>query len=144
MSRRWAWGLMIPAIFVIQQSAADAGWFGCFKQEKCQCAADQECCRPKHKSCLCPPEAPRGEVAFAIPGVVRSGQAVPVSDNAARRGIHEAAAREFRQNSRAFDEPSVEERLDKLEKDVARLGDATNRLSTVVENLDRKLDTLGK
>lgn len=139
MLRRSAWGLMVPAVFALQATVVNAGWFGCSKQDKCQCPTEQECCRPKHKCCLCPPEAPRGEVAFAIPGVVRSGQAVPISDSAARRGIHEAAAREFRQTTRGVDDSSLEERIDKLEKDVARLGDATNRLSAVVESLDRRL-----
>lgn len=140
MSRKWGWALVLPTMFGLHGSAADAGIFGCFKQDKCQCEPEQECCRPKRKCCLRPADPPRGEVAFTIPGVVRSGQAVPISDAAARRGIHEAAAREFRQSSRGLDEPSVEDRLDKLEKDVARLGEATSRLATVVENLDKKLN----
>ncbi len=139
MPRQWGWALVIAVICGINASPVNAGLFGCFKQEKCQCKPDENCCRAKHKCCLCPSEAPRGEVAFPIPGVVRSGQAVSISEAAARRGFQEAAARELRQSSRGVDEPSVEDRLDKLEKDVAALGEATRNLAKVAESLNEKL-----
>ena len=146
MSRKWTGTLaVLTAVVGIDFSTAEAGWLCFGKSQKCEscCTSPSECCQPKRSCCFHPQEAPRGDIAFAIPGVVRSGQAVQVSDEVVRRGIHEAAAREFRRTDAASGSRGLEEdRLDKLEKDVEKLAELTNRLTVVVEKLDRKVEGL--
>lgn len=143
MSRKWAGALTVLTVVVgVDVGNADGGWLCFGKREKCEtcCTGPSECCQPKRSSCLHPQEAPRGDVAFAIPGVVRSGQAVQVSDEAVRRGLNDAAAREFRRTDNGSGSRGLEDdRLDKLEKDVEKLTELTNRLTVVVEKLDRKV-----
>lgn len=143
MSRRWTGVLsVLSALAGMGIGTADAGW-PCFgKREKCEpCCTAGECCQPKRHCCFSPTDAPRGEIAFAIPGVVRSGQAVQVSDEVVRRGIHDAASREFRRLDTANGSRGLSDidRLDKLEKDVEKLAEMTTRLTVVVEKLDRKI-----
>jgi len=81
-----------------------------------------------------------------VPAVVTAGQAVPVSNEVVLRGLRTEAARDFRRSetaTRALNgEPALsdEDRLDKLEKDVAKLTDLTSRLTVVVEKLDRTIN----
>lgn len=148
MSPKWVRLLtVVTAVIGINAGRSEAGFFCCSKHSKCEpcaCSADP-CCRPK-RHCCCPPDAPRGPVSFAVPAVVTAGQAVPVSNEVVLRGLRTEAARDFRRSetaTRALNgEPALsdEDRLDKLEKDVAKLTDLTSRLTVVVEKLDRTIN----
>lgn len=129
---RWNLLVMLSVLATWNVATAEAGGLGLWKRDCGVCG--QDCCEKKSKK-FGPADAPRGEVAFAVPGVVRAGQAVPVSDEAVRRGLSDSATREFR----AAGERSVDERLDQLEEDMKRLTELTGRLTTVVESLDRKV-----
>jgi hypothetical protein len=124
---------ILSAIAGMGVATAEAGCISFFKRAKCDtCQQQEECCQPKRKCCfLHPQDAPRGEIASAIPAVFRPGQAVQVSDSAVRRGIQAEAARELQ----AGDGAGVDDRIGRLEKDL-------NRLSVIVEKLDQKIDAL--
>lgn len=134
MSRRWTGTLVIlSAMAGMGVASAEAGCFSFCKRAKCDsCTQQEECCQPKRKcGLLHPQDAPRGEIASAIPAVFRSGQAVQVSDTALRRAFQTEAARDLQ----AGDGAGADDRIGRLEKDL-------NRLSVIVEKLDQKIDAL--
>lgn len=105
-------------------------------RDKCE-----PCCKPRKQHCFAPSEAPRAEVAFAIPGVVREGTAMRLSEAALQRGIRKAAAHEVKAEAEADLEAdkSVEERLTKLEDDVREMKDLMKSMSKTVERLANAL-----
>jgi hypothetical protein len=121
-------------------SPACAGVFS--KKDNCDCheARCEECGRPK-KRCFGPPPAPEAGVAFAIPGVVRTGQAVRVNESEVRRALQEAAARQVDREAgeRPRSARSTEERLEALEGDVQQLKGLMERLTIAVDKLADEL-----
>ena len=125
--------------------------FGCAAGGACPASAGDDCCpsercrpacKPRRHCCLCPPEAPRGEVAFAIPGVVRDGAALRVSDTSVETALRRAAALELRAEADlkgdAACDKTCEERLDKLESDVKEMKTLMGRMSVAVEKLAKR------
>jgi hypothetical protein len=78
-------------------------------------------------------------VGFAIPGVVRPGQAVRVTEASMRRAAQEAAVRDLKQTESANESgtagKSNDERLDDLEKDVREMKGLMKRLAVAVDKL---------
>lgn len=110
-------------------------------------AACEACCRPKRHSCLCPPEAPRGEVAFALPAVAREGHALRLTEDAVERalqkaGIETAKAAELKES--AAGQGTVDERLTKLEGDVGAMKNLMDRLAVAVEHLAEERSRTGE
>lgn len=86
-----------------------------------------------------PPDAPDGEVGFAIPGVVRPGQAVPVTEASMRQAVREAAARDLKSTPEAaVQQKSTEQRLDALEKDVQSIKSLMGKIEFVIDRLDQQ------
>ncbi len=143
--RCWAAVLLSAELAVVAvASPVSAGLF-CFGKkpspQECSAPAQQcePCCKPKKTCCLLPPEAPDVEVGFAIPGVVRPGQAVRVSESSMRRAVQEAAVSELKQTSSNRESGTVgktnDERLDVLEKDVQEMKGLMKRLTVAVDRL---------
>ena len=142
--RCWAAVLSVGAMAVAVAPPASAGFF-CFgkkpsgQQECAPCQSCEPCCKPKKSCCLFPPEAPDVEVGFAIPGVVRPGQAVRVSESSMRRAVQNAAVSDFKKTESATESDSVgkssDERLDDLEKDVREMKGLMKRLTVAVDRL---------
>jgi hypothetical protein len=125
--------VIATAVCAAAWSSASAGVFS--KKDACEC---EECGKPKKKCCFkAPPAAPEAGVAFAIPGVVRSGQAVRVNEADVRRAVREAAARQVEREAgeRPAAEKSTEDRLNALESDVQQLRDLMERLTVAVDKL---------
>lgn len=149
MSPKWVRLLtVVTAVIGINAGSSEAGFFCCSKKtncDPCACSADP-CCRPKRHCCLCPPDAPRGPVSFAVPALATAGTALPINDRDLLRGASLEQARKIRRDetaARALNgEPALsdEDRLDKLEKDVEKLTELTSRLTVVVEKLDRTIN----
>lgn len=140
--------LVTAAVYNFAAVPAQAGegwfWFGCKSRCNACCCDASPCasCKECKLKKLCP-DAPRAEISFAVPAVFRGGHAVRVSDEALRRGVRDAAAREFKdEHDRAFE--GEEDRLDRLEKDVSDLKDITAKLATLLSELNAKVDTLNK
>lgn len=142
--RCWAAVLSVGAMAVAVAPPASAGFF-CFgtkpsgQQECAPCQSCEPCCKPKKSCCLFPPEAPDVEVGFAIPGVVRPGQAVRVSESSMRRAVQNAAVSDFKKTESSTESNSVgkssDERLDDLEKDVREMKGLMKRLTVAVDRL---------
>ena len=120
--------------------SAGFGLFGCKKDcsqpEPSQCNCDNKCCKPKKHCCLCPPDAPEGEIGFAQAGVIRPGIA-------ARVNVNEASLIRPPRNPKANAESSAvektpEERLSALEADVSKMGVQLDRITTIVEKLAKE------
>ncbi len=129
---------MIVACCITCAEFAQAG--GLWSRGDCeQCdqaeVACKECSRPKRHCCLFAPEAPRGEVAFALPGVVRDGQAFRVSEESFSRAIRQAAAESAKAPESAVMDSTIDGRLTKLENDVKKMQDLMDRMAIAVERL---------
>jgi hypothetical protein len=141
--RCWAVVLSTGAMAFTAADPASAGFFhfgkkSCAQPETTQCQTCDPCCKPKKPCCLLPPEAPDVEVGFAIPGVVRPGQAVRVSESSMRKAVQNAAVSDFKRESgteSGSEDKSSEERLDALEKDVREMKGLMKRLTVAVDRL---------
>lgn len=134
--------LLAPSLVGLMAGQTSAGIFGLCREKKdcCQQTCPQcppECCKPKRHCCLLPPDAPDAEVGFAIPGVVRPGQAVQVSGTAMRDAVREAAVRDFKKKSAEAGAvgKSSEERLDDLEQDMKQVKVLMEKLTVAVDKL---------
>lgn len=140
--RCWLVGaLLAPSLVGLMTNASSAGIF-CFGRDKKDCCQESlppcppECCKPKRHCCLLPPDAPEGEVGFAIPGVVRPGQAIQVSETAMRHAVREAAVRDLKKSAEAVGVgKSSDDRLDDLEKDMKQVKVLMEKLTVAVDRL---------
>ncbi len=147
--RFMAIGLFSVGVFAGPSLTTASAGFGlfCLKKNKDCCETDsgrcdcqEKCCKPKKRCCLFPPDAPEAEIGFAQPGVVRPGQAVPVTEASMRRAVRDAAVQDLKQKApeSAAADKNNETRLDDLEKKVEQINTRLDRLSIAVEKLAEK------
>lgn len=129
--RRWAILLLAGSALLSSPLLAGVGVAG----HKCGCRqCSEETCRESCWDRWCKP-APRAELAFAIPGVLREGQAIPVPAAVVERAVRESAARDLVGPEAEKIQKACDERIQTLQKEVEQLKLLMDRLSIAVATL---------
>jgi len=107
----------------------------CECTSRCQSGCRCKCCRPKRHCCLCPPDAPDGEIGFAQAAVIRPGPAVRIDQSALNRAVKATLADDVRKTESASNDKTTEERLAALEDKVNGIDSDLTRLTNAIDKL---------